>query len=240
MTGKFQDDNPRDELLSVARGLKAQLNYQRNLGVEGFVVKSEDRAPEKEPQEQAEPGVFTLEDVRRKIEESDCCDLRNGCRQMVFGEGPEDAELMFVGEGPGAEEDRQGRPFVGRAGQLLTRMINAMKYDRSEVYIANVIKCRAPNNRDPRPDEIAACEPFLVMQIQVIKPKVIIALGRWAAQTLLKTGASIGALRGNFHDYHGIPLMPTYHPAAILRNPNLRKPTWEDLKLVMRKVGKEP
>lgn len=236
MTSKFQDDSIRDELMNIARGLKAQVNYQHSLGVEGFVVKSEEHAPDRD----AGSRPFTLEDIRRKIGESDCCNLRHGCRQMVFGEGPEDAELMFVGEAPGAEEDRQGRPFVGRAGQLLTRMIKAMKYDRSEVYIANVIKCRPPNNRDPKPDEVAACEPFLVMQIQVIKPKVIIALGRWAAQTLLKTGASIGALRGEFHDYHGIPLMPTYHPAAILRNPNLRKPTWEDLQLVMKKLGKEP
>jgi len=239
MATGFQGGDLRGELLDIVRGLKAQINYQRELGVEGFAVKPEDCAPGEE-HENADSRALTLEDVRRKLDECDCCGLRSGCRQVVFGEGPGDAELMFVGEGPGAEEDRQGRPFVGRAGQLLTKMIKAMKYDRSEVYIANVIKCRPPKNRDPRPDEVAACEPFLVMQIKAIKPKVIVALGRWAAQTLLKTNTSIGALRGKFHDYHGIPLMPTYHPAAILRNPNLKKPTWEDLKLVMKKLGKEP
>jgi DNA polymerase len=147
---------------------------------------------------------------------------------------------MFVGEGPGADEDVQGEPFVGKAGQLLTKMIEAMGFRRDEVYIANVVKCRPPGNRDPEPDEIEACEPFLQAQIAAVKPKVIVALGRFAVQTLLRDGTPISRQRGRWRSYEGVKLMPTFHPAYLLRNPPEKKKAWEDLQLVMREFGKGP
>jgi len=145
---------------------------------------------------------------------------------------------VFVGEGPGADEDLQGEPFVGRAGQLLTRMIEAMGFARSEVYIANVVKCRPPGNRDPEPDEIEACEPFLKAQIAAIRPRVIVALGRFAVQTLLRDATPISRQRGRWREYEGVKLMPTFHPAYLLRNPAEKKPAWDDLQLVMKEFGK--
>jgi DNA polymerase len=145
---------------------------------------------------------------------------------------------MFVGEGPGADEDAQGEPFVGKAGQLLTKMIEAMGFRREEVYIANVVKCRPPNNRDPEPDEIAACEPFLKAQIAAVKPKVIVALGRFAVQTLLRDPTPITRQRGAWRDYEGVRLMPTFHPAYLLRNPPEKAKAWADLQLVMKELGK--
>jgi uracil-DNA glycosylase family 4 len=161
---------------------------------------------------------------------------------MVFGEGNSSARLVFVGEAPGADEDAQGRPFVGRAGQLLTRIIEAMKLERKDVYICNILKCRPPGNRNPKPEEIAACEPFLIRQLAAIRPKVICALGTFAAHTLLKSEAPITVLRGRFHQYQGIDLMPTYHPAYLLRNPAAKKQVWEDAQMIMKKlelIGKE-
>ncbi|MQA29790.1 MAG: uracil-DNA glycosylase [Luteitalea sp.] len=155
-----------------------------------------------------------------------------GRRQVVFGEGSPSADLMFVGEAPGADEDEQGVPFIGRAGQLLTRIIEAMGLTRSDVYIANVIKCRPPQNRNPEPDEIATCEPFLFEQLDIIKPKVVVALGKFAAQTLLQTGDPISRLRGRVFDYRGGKLVPTFHPAYLLRNPASKREVWEDMKLV--------
>ena len=146
---------------------------------------------------------------------------------------------MFVGEGPGAEEDRKGEPFVGKAGQLLDRMIRAMGLDRKRVYIANIVKCRPPGNRDPELDEIQACEPFLLKQISVIQPEVIVALGRYAAQTLVGTDTPISRLRGQWQSYAGIDLMPTFHPAYLLRNPSGKRPVWEDLQEVMHKLKLE-
>jgi DNA polymerase len=156
----------------------------------------------------------------------------------VFGVGNPDAELMFVGEGPGRQEDLQGEPFVGEAGALLTRIIeNGLKVRRSDVYIANIVKCRPPGNRDPEPDEVEACEPFLRAQIQQVKPRVLVALGKYAAQTLLRTQTPIGRLRGRWHTYEGIDLMPTFHPAYLLRNEQGKRPVWEDMQAVMRKLG---
>ncbi len=154
----------------------------------------------------------------------------------MFGEGNPKARLMFVGEGPGADEDRQGKPFVGRAGQLLTKMIRAMGFDRSEVYIANIVKCRPPGNRDPEPLEINTCLPFLKSQIATVKPRVLVALGRTATCSLLSTKESLSALRGRFHDLDGIPLMPTYHPSFLLRKEADRRykgEAWEHLQKVM-------
>lgn len=155
-----------------------------------------------------------------------------GRKQVVFGVGNPDARLMFVGEAPGADEDEQGVPFVGKAGQLLTRIIEAIELRREDVYIANVIKCRPPQNRNPDPDEVEMCEPFLFRQIDAIKPKVIVALGKFGAQTLLRTVEPISKLRGRVFDYRGSKLIPTFHPAYLLRNPPAKREVWEDMKLV--------
>ncbi len=160
------------------------------------------------------------------------CRLAEGRHKVVFGCGSPSAELMFVGEGPGADEDRQGLPFVGAAGELLTRILQAIEMTREQVYIANVVKCRPPGNRDPQPDEVAACRGYLEKQIALVRPKVLVALGKVAAQTLLGNDAPIGRMRGQWHQVQGIPTMVTYHPAALLRNPALKRPTWEDIQLV--------
>jgi len=155
-----------------------------------------------------------------------------GRRQVVFGVGHPDADLMFVGEAPGADEDIQGEPFVGRAGQLLTKIIEAIGLKRSDVYIANVIKCRPPGNRNPEPDEVERCEPFLFRQIDIVKPKVIVALGKFAAQSLLKTNDPITRLRGREYRFRSATLIPTFHPAYLLRNPSSKREVWEDMKRV--------
>ena len=175
-----------------------------------------------------------LNDVRTDLGDCRRCDLHGGRKNIVFGEGNPHAELVFVGEAPGADEDAQGRPFVGRAGQLLTKIIEAMKLGRQDVYICNILKCRPPGNRNPGATEIAACEPFLVKQLASIRPKVICALGTFATQTLLKSDVAISLLRGRFHRYHDIPLMPTYHPAYLLRNPSQKRQVWEDVQKIMK------
>jgi uracil-DNA glycosylase len=165
----------------------------------------------------------------------DCqrCKLHTlGRKQVVFGVGNPDADLMFVGEAPGGDEDIQGEPFVGRAGQLLTRIIEAIGMQRSDVYIANVIKCRPPGNRNPEPDEVERCEPFLFRQIDLVKPKVIVALGKFAAQSLLKTSDPITRLRGREYRFRSATLIPTFHPAYLLRNPSSKREVWEDMKKV--------
>ena len=176
--------------------------------------------------------------VRERLGECTRCKLAAGRTKLVFGVGDPAAELMFVGEGPGEDEDRQGEPFVGRAGQLLTKMIEAMGYRREQVYIANVVKCRPPGNRNPEPDEIEACEPFLRGQIEAIRAKVIVALGKFAAQTLLRDTSAISRLRGRWFEYEGVRLMPTFHPAYLLRSPGEKAKAWEDLQLVMKELGK--
>ncbi len=162
-----------------------------------------------------------------------------GRSQVVFGVGNPNARLMFVGEAPGADEDEQGVPFVGRAGQLLTKIIEAIELTRDDVYIANVIKCRPPQNRNPEPDEVAQCEPFLFRQIDAIKPRVIVALGKFGAQTLLRTQEPISKLRGRVFDYRGSQLVPTFHPAYLLRNPPAKREVWEDMKLVRQLLAGE-
>jgi DNA polymerase len=183
-------------------------------------------------------GSADLLAVRGDLGECRRCKLAGGRRTLVFGVGNPAAELMFVGEGPGADEDAQGEPFVGKAGQLLTKMIEAMGYRREEVYIANVVKCRPPGNRNPEPDEIEACEPFLRAQLEAIRPKVVVALGKFAAQTLLRDTSPISRLRGRWFEYERIRLMPTFHPAYLLRSPNEKAKAWEDLQLVMKDLGK--
>jgi len=181
-----------------------------------------------------------LDEINKEVQQCTKCPLYEGRTHTVFGAGNPCAELVFVGEAPGAEEDRQGLPFVGRAGQLLTDIIvKGMKMQREDVYICNVLKCRPPGNRDPNPMEVFHCEPYLIKQLQIIKPKVVCALGRIAAQTLLKTDASLNTLRGKWHNYHGIPLRVTYHPAYLLRNPADKKNTWIDIKEVMKLLKDE-
>ncbi|HEX7085504.1 MAG TPA: uracil-DNA glycosylase [Vicinamibacterales bacterium] len=184
--------------------------------------------------DQALPPDERLRRIREEIGECTRCKLHAGRTNLVFGVGNPEARLMFVGEGPGAEEDQQGEPFVGRAGQLLTQIIKAMGYARDQVYIANVVKCRPPGNRNPEPDEIAACSPFLRAQIASIRPQVIVALGKFAAQTLLRTETPISRLRGRFHHVDGVPVMPTFHPSYLLRNPAAKREVWEDMKQVMK------
>jgi DNA polymerase len=179
-----------------------------------------------------EERAALLRDVAAVALACTACRLAGGRNSVVFGSGDPDADLMFIGEGPGAEEDKQGLPFVGRAGELLTKIVEAIEMRRDGVYIANIVKCRPPGNRDPLPDEVAACRGFLERQIDLVRPRIVVALGRIAAQTLLGTETPIGRLRGQWYTVRGVPLMVTYHPAALLRNPALKRPTWEDMQQV--------
>ena len=165
------------------------------------------------------------------------CPLAKTRTRLVFGSGNPEAQLMFVGEAPGYDEDLQGLPFVGAAGQLLTKIIEAMKLTREKVYIANCLKCRPPGNRNPLPTEIVTCDPILKKQMEIIRPKIICALGKFAAQTLLNSTAPISALRGRFHDLGSVKVMPTFHPAYLLRNPADKKIVWEDMKLIVKELG---
>ena len=216
------------ELMTLSGQLHNYLEYIASLGVESMPVAETD------------PGRV-LEDIRGYLGVCTRCGLHETRNHIVFGEGPPDARIMFVGEGPGREEDLQGRPFVGRAGQMLTDIIvKGMKLSREQVYIANVVKCRPPENRDPLPEEARTCLPFLRMQVDAIKPAVICALGRVAAHNLLGTTAPLGRLRHRFHDFHGIPVMPTYHPSALLRDPNKKRDVWEDIKLILARLAALP
>lgn len=174
-----------------------------------------------------------------EIESRDCtlCDLSRGRQKVVFGSGDPDADLMFIGEGPGAEEDRQGVPFVGRAGELLTKIIQAIGLERDQVYIANIVKCRPPGNRDPQPEEVAACRRYLEQQIDLIEPKVIVLLGRVAAQTLLGNDLTLGRMRNQWHRVREVEARVTYHPAALLRNSSFKRPTWEDMQAVRDRLA---
>jgi len=179
-------------------------------------------------------GFASLHELERAVASCKRCVLYRGAKNPVPGEGDPNADLMCVGEAPGATEDELGRPFVGQAGKLLTQILAAIDLPREKVYICNVLKHRPPNNRNPLPDEVTACHPYLVRQVELIRPKVILALGTFAAQTLLDTKTSMGKLREAIHHYHGIPCVVTYHPAALLRNPSWKRPTWEDVQLARR------
>jgi DNA polymerase len=202
----------------VVEGLKAYLEYLKGMGIVALPL--------------TVPSTPTLKEVRVELGDCKRCKLHRTRRTLVFGEGKEKAVLMFVGEGPGYDEDVQGRPFVGKAGQLLTKIIESIQLRREEVYIANILKCRPPQNRNPEPDEISACRPFLLRQIEAIRPKIICALGTFAAQSLLQTGEKITSLRGRHFDLDGIRVIPTYHPAFLLRNPERKKEVWEDMKQI--------
>jgi DNA polymerase len=205
-------------------------------------------APEAEPPARPTPARPTLdaagELAELRAELGDCrrCGLCEQRNKIVFGEGNPEAPVVFVGEGPGAEEDRSGRPFVGRAGALLTRMIEALEWTRDDVYICNIVKCRPPRNRDPKPDEIATCRPFLDRQLQIIQPRVIVSLGRPATSTLLGRNVAITKLRGSWQEWNGVPLMPTYHPAYVLRqyNRETRQAVWDDLRAVKERATAAP
>src|SRR6266850_582686 len=239
----------QDQALDAARDkLKAHLEFFEELGIDGVRLEpqwharsepSEPTAPS-EPSEPSEPiPLFASQaDALRAVRDdlgADCsrCKLHTlGRRQVVFGVGNPEADLMFVGEAPGADEDIQGEPFVGRAGQLLTKIIESIALRREDVYIANVIKCRPPGNRNPEPDEVQQCEPFLFRQIDSVKPKVIVALGKFAAQCLLRTTDPITRIRGREFKYREAILIPTYHPAYLLRTPSAKREVWEDMKRV--------
>jgi uracil-DNA glycosylase len=187
-----------------------------------------------EREQNSAPGTGSpeLAALAAAVEGCTRCRLAQGRQKIVFGSGNPDADLMFIGEAPGAEEDRQGLPFVGPAGELLTKIIQAMDLRREDVYIANVVKCRPPGNRDPQPDEVATCRGYLERQIELVNPRLIVILGRVAAQTLLGVDSPIGQMRGQWYQVQGVPTMITYHPAALLRNQALKRPTWEDMQQV--------
>ncbi len=231
--------------------LKAHLEFFEELGVDGMrpeagwrkrphgeaaapvAVAAAQPAPLAQPVPIYGSATEALEAIREDLGDCTRCKLHTlGRKQIVFGVGNPDADLMFVGEAPGADEDIQGEPFVGRAGQLLTKIIEAMGMKRGDVYIANLIKCRPPGNRNPEPDEVVQCEQFMLRQVDTIKPRVIVALGKFAAQALLKTNDPITRLRGREYKYRDAILMPTYHPAYLLRTPSAKREVWEDMKRV--------
>ena len=211
--------------------LKTYLEYLKGMGIVSLP------SSEMEPEKPTRSQVLTLEEVRKELGDCKRCKLHRGRKTIVFWEGNEKATLMLVGEGPGYDEDVQGRPFVGKAGQLLTKILQSINLPREEVYIANIIKCRPPQNRNPEPDEIQSCHPFLIKQIGVIQPKIICALGTFSAQTLLQTDTKITALRGKLFDLEGIKVIPTYHPAFLLRNPDKKREVWEDMKKIAELLG---
>jgi uracil-DNA glycosylase family 4 len=228
------------QLREIVTGLRHHLEEEKRFGLDGWIRSSVSPEINKSPQAvvSTPPLPSDLEAVRAELGDCRRCKLHAYRTQIVFGTGNPRAKLAFVGEAPGRDEDLKGEPFVGLAGQLLTKIIQAIQLSREQVYIGNIIKCRPPENRNPEPDEITACEPFLIKQLQVIRPKLICALGTFAAQTLLKTEEKISSLRGKFHAYQGIPLMPTYHPAYLLRNPNRKREVWEDMKKIKREYDK--
>ncbi len=227
----------RDELLKLTRQAREHLQWiERGGGV--AVPKGSAKPAARAPSPSPSVSGKSLAMVREELGDCQRCKLAPQRKNIVFGIGSPDAPLVFVGEAPGGEEDRTGEPFVGAAGQLLTKMIQAMGLSREEVYICNILKCRPPGNRNPEPDEIEQCEPFLKKQLAAIRPRMIVALGKFAAQCLLRSDAPISRLRGRFQTYEGIPLMPTFHPAFLLRNPDAKREVWADLKLVMAELDR--
>ncbi|MBI5199495.1 MAG: uracil-DNA glycosylase [Nitrospirae bacterium] len=210
--------------------------YLKEMGIEYIPVSSK-FITQNSPDSKALSPEELLQNLRKVIGNCRKCKLNKGRTQIVFGVGNPKSEIVFVGEAPGRDEDLQGEPFVGDAGQLLTKIIESMGLKRQDAYIANVVKCRPPNNRNPESDEIESCEPFLLKQLEIIKPKIICALGTFAAQTLLITKEKISSLRGNFYYYHDIKVMPTFHPAYLLRNPGDKKLVWEDIKKIMKELN---
>ncbi|MDD8020471.1 MAG: uracil-DNA glycosylase family protein [Acidobacteriota bacterium] len=240
---------PENELLKRLEEIEEQLHFYRQLGVD-FLVRSEEKKGDEEKSSSSagliklEPAIENQtsleaewEKLIKRIKSCRFCPLFQGRTQAVPGEGSYRARLMFVGEAPGRDEDLQGRPFVGRAGQLLTKIIAAMGFSRQEVYIGNVIKCRPPENRTPRPDEIKACSPYLLRQIELLNPRVIVTLGKVATDFFLESDKSMSDLRGHFGQFRGIPVMPTFHPSYLIRNEGnrgIKRLVWEDMKQVLK------
>ncbi len=223
------------ELQKIVESLKAYIDLEEKAGSRSLAY----------PRRGTEEGgaakkIEALKALRQEALSSECCQLYRTRNNLVFGDGNPDASLVFVGEAPGREEDYQGLPFVGRAGQLLTKIIESIGLKRKDVYICNILKCRPPDNRNPFPTEILACEGYLVRQLEIISPAIICALGKFAAQTLLRSAEPITKMRGKFYDYHGVKLIPTFHPAYLLRNPSDKRLVWEDMKKIKRELTKGP
>lgn len=243
----------RDELATLVREFSRSLDAARRRGqfaVSGRVAATQHRAAQ-DPSDAVETATSvvvapradgfaarSLPMIRADLGDCQRCGLAAGRQHIVFGAGAANASLVFVGEGPGADEDRTGEPFVGRAGELLTKMIGAMGWRRDDVYICNVIKCRPPDNRTPLPEEVAACSPFLLAQLDAIAPRLIVALGRPAANMLLENDAPISALRGKLFTHRGFRILPTFHPAYLLRQPEKKREAWADLQLAMQELGR--
>ncbi|MGE5183799.1 MAG: uracil-DNA glycosylase [Acidobacteriota bacterium] len=225
-----------DELADLTRQLRARLARHAAAGTWAAPGGAMARPEIEVAEPPAATGRRSLAQIRAELGECTRCKLHETRKKIVFGVGAEDTPLMFVGEAPGEQEDKRGEPFVGPAGELLDKMIEAMGWSRKTVYIANTLKCRPPGNRNPQPDELEQCMPFLRAQIGAIAPRIIVALGRPAANNLLGTDAPISTLRGKFHDRHGVKVMPTFHPAYLLREPAKKREAWADLKLVMAEL----
>ena len=260
MNGDSPSSGSARGIQAVVDGLAEYLRYHKEIGEEeievdaAVTIRAAPTGPALQPNRKPPPAMQpaealsaaenppeTLEQIAGRIANCTACALCDGRTKTVPGQGATAPEILFVGEGPGADEDRQGRAFVGLAGKLLTRMSGAMGFRREDVFIANVVKCRPPGNRNPHPDEMATCMPYLEEQIKILKPKVIVALGAIALKGLLdKERLSITGLRGRGHQFNGIDLMPTFHPAYLLRNPDAKRDVWNDLKEVLARIGREP
>jgi DNA polymerase len=228
-----------DEIRETLASARSQFEFLADLGIESQQIDLPEACELKPFMETNQALTETLDEVLVDLGDCKLCGLAASRTKLVYGVGHPNARLVLVGEAPGRAEDLNGEPFVGEAGQLLDRILLAMGLQREEVYICNVLKCRPPNNRDPQPEEVSACEAFLIRQIAAIRPQVIVGLGRFAVQSLLKTKEPISRLRGEWQRYQGIPLMPTYHPAYLLRNPEGKRDVWEDMKEVLRLMHAE-
>jgi uracil-DNA glycosylase family 4 len=227
----------RDAFITLAGEIKNSISYMAQMGCKGFECSDQSLGTLNRWRQGNPFRSDTLEDIKKSLGRCKRCGLARGRNNIVFGTGDPNARLVFVGEGPGFEEDKVGKPFVGAAGQLLTKIIQAINLTRDSVYICNIIKCRPPKNRNPLPEEIDECLPFFKRQIMAVNPDFICALGSVAARTLLETTIPISRLRGRFHEYEGIKVMPTYHPAYLLRNPEKKRDVWEDMKMLMKEYG---
>ena len=228
-------DQLANEIRATLAAARSQFEYLTDLGFEEQKVTAP-AGSDVQNAEAANPDSAALDAIFNELGNCQRCGLGASRTKLAYGVGNPNARLVLVGDAPGREEDLQGEPFVGEAGQLLDRILQAMGLHRNDVYICNVLKCRPPNNRDPQPEEGATCEAFLVRQIAAVRPQVIIALGRFAVHSLLKTNAPISKLRGEWQSYQGIPLMPTYHPAYLLNNPEGKRDVWDDMKQVLRRL----
>ncbi|NQS99738.1 MAG: uracil-DNA glycosylase [Candidatus Omnitrophica bacterium] len=224
----------KQELREIIKSVKAYMEAERLAGIDQFYLEP---SLEGKLRERPRASGENLEQLYREVSECRQCSLHKHRKNIVVGQGNPRAKLIFVGEAPGREEDLQGLPFVGKAGTLLTKIIQAMGFQRQDVYICNILKCRPPENRNPLPEEIIACQDYLSQQLEMIKPKVICCLGKFACFTLLKQDMPISKLRGNFFSYRGIKVMPTFHPAYLLRNPQAKHLVWQDMQKVMKELG---